>query len=483
MPGRHINANGSLRQLAWRCTILAHRWIGICVGLVILAWCLSGFVMMYEQYPELERTEQLAALTPIDLGRCCNRQPSAGDANAQVRLFFVENFLDRAILRATTTRGKDIIIDLATGQRMRDWTAEQLQVVGENFATVQDWVAPHDAYQIERDQWTVQGRYERHRPLLKFENSGGYNWYVSSSTAQIVQVTDRSERFWNWLGSIPHWLYPTVLRQHPQTWAQVVIWLSTIGVFLTLTGLAVGVKQFRWRAGRRDSSYKGWIAWHHYAGLFFGLFTLSWVLSGLFSMNPLGAFESRTFRAEEDTLNGVNRSMREVIADVNGIAPFVPAGSVRIESAYWLGEPYFLAYNRSGSAQRISSVGNSPNLNENDIRSATFELGVGHSNVAHLRREDTYYYSLHNDIELPVFRVSNTKNESLYISEVSGRLVATVDKERRNYRWLFDALHRGDFHTIIRARPLWDVLMLILLFGTTVGVATGTWLGIKRATR
>lgn len=34
------------------------------------------------------------------------------------------------------------------------------------------------------------------------------------------------------------------------------------------------------------SPYAGWMAWHHYAGLLFGVVSLTWVFSGLLSMDP-----------------------------------------------------------------------------------------------------------------------------------------------------------------------------------------------------
>lgn len=483
MPGNKTKTSRTLRQVAWRYTILTHRWIGVLVGLVILIWCLSGIVMMYEQYPELDLEEQMAGLGPVNLAQCCRGKHSTEDAEARVRWFVVENSLDILVLRASTTSGSNIAIDLATGLRIDGWTDEQLIAIGTDYAAAQDWSAPNKVSRIERDQWTVQGQYQRHRPILKFENSDGQNWYVSDSTGQVVQVTSRSERFWNWLGSVPHWLYPTILRQHPEIWSQVVIWLSAIGVFLTLTGIAIGIKQLNWRPGQRNSPYKRWNAWHHYAGLVFGLFTLSWVLSGLFSMNPLGAFESRSFAIERMALNGVNQSLDDVVATIDEIKHSVPTGTVRIESAYWLGEPFLLAYDRVGSAQRFSADGVVANLTASDIQNAMVELGLSDFRMDRLRHEDTYYYSKHNEVELPVFRVSNAQNERLYISETSGRLLFTVDQGQRYYRWLFDAMHRGDFHSIVRTRPLWDILVLMLLLGTTVGVATGTWLGIRRVSR
>lgn len=75
---------------------------------------------------------------------------------------------------------------------------------------------------VESDQWTVTGAYNQHRPLYLFraDDDNQTEWYLSSSNGEVVLVTTGSERFWNYLGAVVHWLYPTVLRQHPALWAQ-----------------------------------------------------------------------------------------------------------------------------------------------------------------------------------------------------------------------------------------------------------------------
>ena len=105
---------------------------------------------------------------------------------------------------------------------------------------------------------------------------------------RVVQATTRGERFWNWLGAVPHWLYPTLLRQHTQVWSQIVIWLTIFGTFLTSLGLYIGIKQYKSRRSGRYSPYRGAALWHHYGGLVFGVMTLIWLVSGFFSMNPWG---------------------------------------------------------------------------------------------------------------------------------------------------------------------------------------------------
>jgi hypothetical protein len=70
-----------------------------------------------------------------------------------------------------------------------------------------------------------------------------------------------------------------------------------------------------------------------------------------------------------------------------------------------------------------------------------------------------------------------------YFEAAGGQLVMKIDKNRRWYRWLFEALHRGDLSAMLRSRPVWDIWLLPLLFGVTVGALTGAYLGIRRLFR
>ena len=96
---------------------------------------------------------------------------------------------------------------------------------------------------------------------------------------------------------------------------------------------------------------------------------------------------------------------------------------------------------------------------------------------------DAYYYSHHEIRTFPVLRVRYQDGERLYLDTVSGELVSAVDSDRRWSRWLFLALHRGDFAAWARQRPVWDLFMLILMAGVTLGSATGAYLGWKRSVR
>ena len=54
--------------------------------------------------------------------------------------------------------------------------------------------------------------------------------YVSDNSGQIVLDTHRNERFWNWLGSTIHWIYPVQLRKNAPLWNKVIIYVSLIGI-------------------------------------------------------------------------------------------------------------------------------------------------------------------------------------------------------------------------------------------------------------
>ena len=39
---------------------ILHRYLGVVVGLIMLMWCLSGFVMMYQSFPDTTQDEVYA---------------------------------------------------------------------------------------------------------------------------------------------------------------------------------------------------------------------------------------------------------------------------------------------------------------------------------------------------------------------------------------------------------------------------------------
>ncbi|MDP2142232.1 MAG: PepSY domain-containing protein [Gammaproteobacteria bacterium] len=473
-----------------RLLFVLHRYLGITVGFILLLWCLSGFVMMYVQYPEMSRVDQLRGLAPLNFQECCNMSDASRLTQENLSAVTIE-MLDETtpVLRAKVSGMPLVMLDLLRGTELPHITADAAARIAESFAKNSGLVVGSDSPEIiEIDQWTVTGAYSPHRPLYRFQ-SNDHNqteWYVSSATGEVVLLTTGTERFWNYFGAVVHWIYPAVLRQHPGLWAQTVIWVSVAGVFLTLTGLYVGVRQFRGEGAARSSPYTGIALWHHYTGLVSGVMTLVWVISGLLSMNPWGLLEGEGASAEARALSGGPMTWGDIVEVVGRLPQFpVESTTVQIELFRSAGAITILATTGNGFGSRFDVATFVPSpLADHDLQGlATFMLSeVPILTASMLEAGDAYYYDHHAIREYPVYRViaDDVEQRRYYLSATTGQLVAKVDSGIRWYRWLVNGLHRGDFIPLLRDRPLWDALMLLMLATVTLLCGIGTYLGIKR---
>jgi PepSY-associated TM region len=316
-----------------------------------------------------------------------------------------------------------------------------------------------------------------------FDDPEKTNIYVSGLNAQVVLWTTATERFWSWLGTIPHWLYFSQLRSNVVLWTEIMIWTSVLGAFLTVLGLYLGITQFKARA--RFSPYRGWFYWHHIAGLVFGITTLTFVVSGLISMNPWGFLEDRRGGGEQGRLEGGPLKWGEVRASLNAIhAKPEMAGSVSLATAPFAGQLYWLATRQDGTVTRLDAEGGSAPISEIDLAEAAKRIAgdVGIAEQALISEEDAYYFRESEHFVLPVYRVVLKDDESTryYIDPNSAALLQRADATARWYRWLFGGLHRIDFAAWMRARPIWDIIMLTLLIGGVALTATGFYLALRR---
>jgi hypothetical protein len=193
--------------------------------------------------------------------------------------------------------------------------------------------------------------------------------YVSEAGGDVVLRTTRRERIWGYLGPVIHWIYFTPLRRNGPLWSQVVIWTSLVGCLMCATGLVWGLwrlsptARFRLKREPSHSPYAGWMKWHHYAGLLFGVATLTWTYSGLLSMGPFNWFATPPMSRElrEASTGGrppleslTLESMRRAAAAIG--TAFAPKELDVVQSG---GEPFWLAYRAppEDEADRWMNVG------------------------------------------------------------------------------------------------------------------------------
>jgi hypothetical protein len=228
--------------------------------------------------------------------------------------------------------------------------------------------------------------------------------------------------------------------------------------------------------------------WHHVAGLVFGILTLSWVLSGLLSMNPWGWLEGSGTQIENAKLHGAPEpSLARIGEALQTFANGYASDAVSLRVAPFNGKIYFIASTAGGERRRFDAAAAAAPLNHEDLEFLAGVLTGSGAPIAPqlMSREDNLYFSHHRDlVALPVYRMilpgSGTR---YYVDPVAGMLVAKFDANAQAYRWLHAGLHRLDFTASLRGRPQWDVLMLVLLSGVTVVCTTGAYLGYRRLTR
>jgi hypothetical protein len=477
-----------------RPVLLLHRWLGIIVGALMTVWCLSGFVMMYVDYPRLTAAEQLRGLAPPQLPAADALDRLDLPTEAILSSVKLEMMAERPVLRAVpaTDPSRQVAqmrmtpgsYDLSSGRQLDMLSLRDARAIGATFGQ-QSGVAGKLAVAAitDMDQWTVQ-TFRRNQPLYRiaYDDPAGTTIYVAGNSGEVVQQATRFERFWGWLGAVPHWLYPTILRQDGALWDKVVVWISLTGCFLTATGLWIGLARLRRkRDGRIGSPYSGLWWWHHVFGLFFGVLTLTWVASGLFSMNPWGFLDSTAGLAERQRLAG-NVRWGEVRSAIGRIG-HLPAGTVRLESAPLNGRIFLVAIGADGRMTRLDWSGHGALLNKAALVQA-LRNGPPVGALDLLRGEDAYYYQHKFTLKFPVWRaiLQGPEATRLYIDPDSGQLIRAFDRNARGFRWLQDGLHSLDF-PILRSRPLWDIVVLPLLIAVTFICGTGTWMGLRKVAR
>jgi hypothetical protein len=86
-----------------------------------------------------------------------------------------------------------------------------------------------------------------------------------------------------------------------------------------------------------------------------------------------------------------------------------------------------------------------------------------------LTEYDAYYYDKHYARALPVLRVrfADPGETWLYVDPTRGAIALNHGTASRAERWLYHGLHSLDFPKFYAARPLWDVVLIVLSIGGT----------------
>jgi uncharacterized iron-regulated membrane protein len=470
-----------------RALILLHRWLGVSFSLLFAMWVLTGIVMHFVPFPGLTEAERIDGLTPIDPSQGPYDPAAAVNASGikdatRVRLFrrsdgpvhVVTGGSGISAVRAddlTNAAIKSAPLALAIGEAA-------MRQRGQN--TSQIALADVASY----DQWTVPNGFDRHRPLYRIalNDNEGTELYVSSVTGEVVLDTTRRERAWNYVGSVTHWIYPTLLRRSHGAW-DITVWsLSLVALVAAISGSLLGILRMKIARWRIVSPYSGWQKWHHVLGLACMTFVLTWIFSGWLSMDHGRLFSTGKLSAAE-------------AAAVAGTPAWesMPAHGTRSISAqareveWFVFDRKFYRRDRTGlDAQLLvpldSSVyGSSPRrefLTVQEI-SAFVERVASGCNVPVIVHADDNYAIAAPMPNAPVYR-SVCGSVWFHIDGASGIILERLDPSRRAYRWFYSALHTMDL-PVLSARPTLRSALVVILCGFGfVFSLTGVVIGWRR---
>ncbi len=469
--------------------ILTHRYLGIPLSLIFMLWFASGIAMIYARgMPRLTPELRLERLPPLALDRVrltpadAVRQASggAGRRGSAGRMTLV-TVMDRPAYRLGETT---IFAD--TGERLRAVERVGALAIAHRFTGLPESRLRYVDELTEPDQWTIAQ--PRQMPVHKVvvDDAAHTELYISDQNGDVAVMTTRASRVLAWMAAIPHWLYFAPLRLQGRLWQQTVIWLSAIGSCFAVLGMVVGILQ--WKPARPHIPYAGWMRWHHIGGLAFGVLTLTWVFSGLLSMDPWQWPTSGPDLNLNGALGGTNDLSRFPAIDMDKWQPLMSDGAVKeIDFAWIQDEPYYIVHgSRSGRllvAANTMQVGREPS----SLESLTARLKKVIPDVAILDAQvlsnyDSYYYQQDGSAALPVVRVKlgDPDKTWVYIDPQLSEFVGSFRRYDRLNRWLYHGFHSLDFSFWYYSRPLWDVGVITLCLGGLAVSGIGFFLGIRR---
>jgi hypothetical protein len=446
-----------------RTLTVLHRWFGVAFCLLFAMWFATGALMHWVPFPELSEDERIDGLSVFETGavqlapaRALERLPRNV---ARLRLSapgghpaYIATLADGRLVALDTTDGRPLTVNA---------TFALASATAHAGARGLAMGAPALVETASHDQWTVSNGLDAHRPLhrIALNDDAGSELYVSSVTGEVVRDTTRRERLFNFAGSVLHWIYPTVLRQHWAAWDRTVWWLSLFALLGALAGTLLGILRLR----NFSSPFRGWLYWHHVLGLACASFVLTWIASGWLSMDHGRIFSDGRAGADEiEKIHGPALTP----AELGDAAP----ATAKLREVEW------------------SRLGGKPDRREIGAEAPPFvapavfaeiaaRLG-GDCSSAMIASGDAY--AARSRLKsAPVWRLV-CGGVWWHIDGADGRIIEKLDPSRRAYRWAFRALHTLDFPFLPDNPPLRSTLVMLLCAGGFVFSMTGVIIGWRR---
>lgn len=476
-----------------------HKITGLIIAIFFVMWFVTGIILLYHGYPRVTNIDRFTHMDCLEETEipAFHSIPELSDTLA-VQTLSVRQRLGETIwtisglsnhtatpMDAKAEVGGDFVMVSDSLVAPKKLTAIDIETIASRWASGK-------IYQIDtlhhRQQWVMYERYERSLPILRyyFDNPEESEVFISQHDGEVLQVTTRNERFWAWIGAIPHKLYIPALRSDVKRWENVLLVGGLLCLIASLSGFYIGLYYLvinKRKHNRIASPFKKkmW-RYHHVAGLIFGIFLIAWGISGSLAMQRvpkwLVDYEGDYF---------VNSSK------LWGKRP-LPLGKYKldykdlfkkykdIKHISWEHFGNVAAYRVVSGNEEIYVDATTENIvRPLYLRKETVEKAVERYfgkdtsyTITLMEDYDEYYLSPPGGYPLPVWKIDidNIDGSRLYISPSNG-YVKYLNHNRMAKKWLFAATHYLNIkyfvlHKVLRYTCLW-----ILSIGCVFVCVTG----------
>lgn len=417
-----------------------HKWFGLPLAIMFLMWYVSGIVMLYHRFPRLTpSTNPVVTVDVASLERVWDEVP---DTFRSCRIMFSG---DRPLVAADgETYGAFVPL------------RSDLESVAASFSTR---IARIDTLQ-DIDKWIPFNRLMKHLPVYRISGEDDSYTYVSSKTGEVIGHNTRVGRAWAWVGALPHYVYVTPIRRDADLWKKVVIWMSGLSTISVIFGIVIAirflVKKHRLNLFKR----RNW-QWHYSFGLFFGLFMLAFIFSGMMSLAriPDWIIKSAEMPVSDSFIekNDVDLSM---LPSRMGMANISSYPTPRIEVF-------------AGDENTVTGLNSSRPLDFSKKAMVSVVERISGERVMEVTpvSRDIFYKS-----DTPGFKASTEHFTAYWNQEGYFRV---MDRKSKMQAICYRFLHNMDFPGLNRIGWLHMLFMWIILLGGLVIVLTGTVLSIR----
>lgn len=481
-----------------RWIIFLHRYLGIPMSLVFVIWFVSGIFMIYAgDMPALSESTRLARQGTIDFADVDLSPAEAADRaglETDVTAATLMPLLGRPAYRFGRIFGGGTTVFADTGEIFDGADDAAALAAVAAFAGQPAEAIRFVGTLTEADQWTMTEA--RQLPLDRYDvdDGNGTRIYFSRESGEVELVTNRRNRTLAWIGTIPHWFYFTPLRTRQPLWYWTVVWLSVAGCALAVLGLVLAVTQFRRSKPFRLAAsirYRGWMRWHYYTGALFGVFALTWVFSGLLSMEPFAWTNAEGMSLPRNELQGGALELGRYALGAPDVTAVIGSDAVEIDLLRIQRQPYYAVWTAGPNGVATRSLIDAATLvvrNEpfpadsilTELEATVTQAAIREHDV--LQQYDAYYYSRDGTAPLPVLRVKfdDPAETWAYFDLATSAHIGSNHRLSRLERWLFNGLHSLDFSFWYARRPLWDIGLIVLSLGALATSSIGMYLGVRR---